>query len=75
MCLIQKFTLDDKEQQAICDLRAIAAKWPKKIWLFCSEGNLYVMKCARGGKKIPRHDYIIEVIENIPVGFGELIER
>ena len=44
--------LTKNEQAAIDALEALAAKWPKTLWLFSADGSLNVMRCGPGGRRV-----------------------
>lgn len=47
--------LTHEETQAIADLRSLAERWPKTLWLFAGpsgEGELCVMRCGADGKRV-----------------------
>ncbi len=38
-----------KEAAAIAELKRLAKRWPKSLWLFSASGTLHVMRCAEDG--------------------------
>lgn len=43
--------LTTREEKAISELKAIAKRWPKSLWLFSASGTLLVMKKDSDGNK------------------------
>jgi hypothetical protein len=46
--------LTNEEKKCIRDLKRIAAKWPKSLWLFSGSGTLYVMRKGKDGISVYR---------------------
>lgn len=44
-------TLTAEEKRAIRELRALAKRWPKTLWLYSGSGTLWVMREAEDGSR------------------------
>lgn len=49
-------TLTAQEEKAIADLKAIARRWPKSLWLFSANGSLCVMRAGPNGEHVRTPD-------------------
>lgn len=49
--------LTKAEKQAIDDLRALARRWPKTLWIYAAGSvHLHIMKCGDNGEPVVRMD-------------------
>jgi hypothetical protein len=61
-----------KEELAISELRRLARRWPKTLWLMSAEGALTVMRFGEDGRVAITATgaidpaYAVETIEGIP---------
>lgn len=65
-----------QEEKAISDLKRLANRWPKTLWLFSAEGVLHVMRLGPDGQRVQASDGFMDrsaSIEqiNIPNDGGE----
>lgn len=44
------FDLTPEEQAAIRELKKLAKKWPKSLWLFSGSGSLHVLRTTPEGE-------------------------
>ena len=44
--------ITSEEQKAINNLKRLALKWPKTLWLFSASGTLHVMKTGKNGEHV-----------------------
>lgn len=49
-------TLSAAEKKAIADMKALARRWPKSLWLFSANGTLHVMRSGPRGEHIHTDD-------------------
>jgi hypothetical protein len=65
-----------KEEAAIAELKKLAQKWPKSLWLFSASGTLCVMRCGPDGGQVTTpgggmdQSYILDTIK-IPNDGGD----
>ena len=82
MSNISNITLNKKELKAIADLKKLASRWPKSLWLFCNgQNDISVMKMGLDGKQVMMHarknvegfdhDYMVDSIEGILTEGGD----
>jgi len=71
MPTVDEKPLTQQEQKAIDDLKALARRWPKTLWLFSCSGTLTVMRTGDNGEQVilPNDSideaYEVEIIQGI----------
>jgi hypothetical protein len=73
----QYTALTVEEKKAIAELKKLAPKWPKSLWLYSASGSLHVMKLNENGEHAMTIDggadseYIVESIRGIDNDGGD----
>lgn len=69
--------LNRAEKKAISDLKALAKRWPKTLWLFSASGTLCVMRVDDKGEHAHNkyggidHDFLVDTIHGIENDGGD----
>lgn len=69
--------LTAEEKKAIAELRKLAKKWPRSLWIFAAAGSCCVMKKGADGKMqflkncAVDPDYHVDTIRELPIDGGD----